>query len=56
MIRYNFVATNCKKIKEAEPENTEFIQVVEMPLSEFRQHLRNGQLSDIECGYQGLDL
>lgn len=55
LIRYNFVATNCYKKQEQNLEDNEFIEVVEMPLKEFRDHLRRGQLTDITTGYLGLD-
>lgn len=55
LLRYNFVATNCYRKQEQILEDNEFIEVVEMPLAEFRDHLRNGQLTDITTGYLGLD-
>lgn len=54
-IRHVFVATDCEKIGKQSPDDTEFIEVVEMPLEDFRNHLRTGQLTDIESGYLGLD-
>ncbi|MDA2922794.1 NUDIX hydrolase [Patescibacteria group bacterium AH-259-L07] len=54
-IRYNFVATNCRKVQDQNLEENEFIQVVEMSLDDFRKHLRSGELSDVEGGYLGLD-
>lgn len=50
-----FVATNCHKLQEQKLDPTEFIEVVEMPLSEFRNHVRSGQLSDVGSAYQCLD-
>jgi len=55
MIRYNFVATNCRKVQEQQLDEFEFIEVVEMPLEEFRAHLRQGGLTDVATGYQGLE-
>lgn len=55
MIRACFVATNCRKITEPTPDENEFIETVLMPLPEFREHLRSGNLSDVEVGYLGLD-
>lgn len=54
-IRHCFVAINCRKEKLQQLDQTEFVEVVEMPLKNFREHLRNGQLTDIETGYLGLD-
>lgn len=55
MERPYVVATNCVKV--AEPQNTaqEEIEVVLLSLNEFRQHLRSGQLTDVEIGYLALD-
>lgn len=54
-IKYCFIATNCRRIKNQELEESEFIEVAEMPLKEFREHLRRGLLSDADTGYLGLD-
>lgn len=54
-MRYVYVATGCAKVQEPEMDSTEFIETVELSLEEFRDHLRSGQLSDIESGYLGLD-
>lgn len=53
--RYAFVATDCVKVGEPQPDETEFIEAVEMTIDEFRNHLRAGQLTDLETGYLGLD-
>lgn len=55
MFRYNFVATNCRKIEEQNLDELEFAEVVEMSLNDFREHLRSGELTDVESGYLGLD-
>ncbi|MFX0050086.1 MAG: NUDIX hydrolase [Candidatus Hodarchaeota archaeon] len=55
MIRYNFVATQCYKVRDKQLDDTEFVKVVEMPLEDFRNHLRSGKLTDVETGYLGLD-
>ncbi|RJQ33685.1 hypothetical protein C4566_03280 [Candidatus Parcubacteria bacterium] len=55
MIRYNFVATNCHPIQKQTLEENEFVEVIEMPLADFKKHLQSGQLTDIESGYLGLD-
>lgn len=54
-VRYNFVATDCVKLDEPANHEHEFTEVALMPLPKFRQHLRSGQLTDIETGYLGLD-
>ena len=55
MIRYNYLATNCKKIQEPKNEENEFIDVIKLPLKEFKKLLRSGQMTDIESGYLCLD-
>lgn len=55
MFRYNFVAINCHKIDDQNLDDTEFAEVTEMSLDDFRNHLRSGELTDVECGYLGLD-
>lgn len=50
-----FVATNCHRMQEQKLDPAEFIEVIEMPLAEFRHHVRNGQLSDVGSAYQCLD-
>lgn len=55
MIRYNFVATNCKKTHNQQLEENELVEVTEMSLENFRAHLKSGELSDVESGYLCLD-
>lgn len=55
LLRYNFVATSCKKVAEPKNPEHEETEVVIMPLDEFRQHLRTGDLTDVTTGYLGLD-
>ncbi|NTW13497.1 MAG: NUDIX hydrolase [Candidatus Moranbacteria bacterium] len=54
--RHAFVVTDCEKIAEPRLEdNGENVEAVLMTLSEFRTHLRSGQLTDVNVGYLGLD-
>jgi ADP-ribose pyrophosphatase len=55
-IRHHLVIKNCNKISEpiADPDNIP-ATVILMPIEEFREHLRSGQLTDITTGYLGLD-
>ena len=55
LVRYNFVATNCKKVQEPQLDENEFGEVILMSLKDFRKHLRSGELTDVESGYLGLD-
>ncbi|MFD4655825.1 NUDIX hydrolase [Kitasatospora sp. NPDC058444] len=54
--RYAFVATGCVKVAEPRPERTEFIDVVTLSLSEFRDRvLRRGEMTDTAAAYLALD-
>jgi len=55
MVRYNFVATQCHKVQVQQLNAAEFIEVVESPMDDFRNHIRSGKLTDIEVAYLGLD-
>lgn len=54
-VRFIFVAKNCKKVQRPKREFDEFMEVVEMTLEQFRNHLRSGELTDVELGYLALD-
>lgn len=54
-LRHCFVATDCEKIKEIQHTPTEQTEVVLMSLEKFREHLRSGNLTDVQMGYMGLD-
>lgn len=55
MIRYCVVVTDCEKVAEQSLDKNEFAKVVLMPLTEFRELLKNGKNTDVEVGYIGLD-
>ena len=49
--RHVFVADDAVQVRES----TEGLEVVLMPLADFREHLRGGQLTDVGAGYRALD-
>ena len=54
--KHAFVVTECEKVAEPKLENNgETVTAVLMSMSEFRKHLRSGELTDVENGYLGLD-
>jgi ADP-ribose pyrophosphatase len=53
--RYNFVARDCVRVADLNLDEDEFIEVVRMPLQEYRRHLRSGQGTDTESAYLCLD-
>jgi ADP-ribose pyrophosphatase len=55
MLRHSFVVTGARLVQAKQPQPSEFLQVLEMPLDQFRAHLRSGQLTDIDAGYLCLD-
>lgn len=55
LLRYNFIAKNCEKILEQNLDSNEFIEVVEISLTDFRKHIQSGELTDVESGYLCLD-
>jgi ADP-ribose pyrophosphatase len=55
MLRYNFVSTECEITKPQDLDESEFIEVELMSISDFITLLRSGELSDVETGYLALD-
>jgi ADP-ribose pyrophosphatase len=53
--RHVVVARNAKRVAGPSPEPGEFVEVVLMTLCEFRNHLRAGDLTDVDLGYLALD-
>lgn len=53
--RFCVVARDCQRVAEPAPETNEWIDTVLVSLSEFRAHLRGGQLTDVGLGYLALD-
>lgn len=53
--RHTFVATGCRRVREPEPGDGEFPEVVLLSLDAFREHLRSGRCTDVAGGYAGLD-
>lgn len=55
-VRYCFVSKNSKKIEETEWEDDEgTMEIVKISLTDFRKHLRSGEMTDVEVGYLCLD-
>ncbi|MGO9872266.1 MAG: NUDIX hydrolase [Acidimicrobiia bacterium] len=54
-VRFVAVARNAKQICEPRNQPGEFCDVILAPLAEFRDHLRSGQLTDVDLGYLALD-
>lgn len=50
-----FLARNCKKVSEPQPDENEFTEVVLMNLPDFRKHLQTGELTDSVTAYRCLD-
>lgn len=53
--RFAAVATGCRPVAEPSRDAQEHCVPVEVGLAEFRDHLRGGQLCDVDLAYLGLD-
>ncbi len=54
--RYVFAAKGCERTQNSQPDSSEeAMEVLTVTLEEFRNHLRTGQMSDVEGGYLALD-
>jgi ADP-ribose pyrophosphatase len=52
-VKHVFAATGCRRI--AEPEQPWLTAPTLMPLERFREHLRQGRLTDADIAYRALD-
>jgi ADP-ribose pyrophosphatase len=52
-LRHNYVATQCHRMQA--PAAEEYIEVVTLSIGAFRAQLRSGRLTNVECGYMGLE-
>ena len=55
MVRYVYAVTQARPVRDPETDDSEFIEAVELPLAEFRAHLRAAHMTDVEAGYLALD-
>ncbi|MCL5666835.1 MAG: NUDIX hydrolase [Patescibacteria group bacterium] len=55
IVRYNFIAKECIEVAEIKPDQFEFLEPQILTLTDFRERLRKGQLTDIATGYLALD-
>ena len=57
-LRVCLLATGCHKVAEQQLDQTEFIEVFTMPVSELREYLKDtkqGNFTNIDCAYLALD-
>lgn len=54
MVRHHFVALNCKKVQEPQPDRTEFIKPEEISLDMLKDLIRKGGLTDSNTALRGL--
>lgn len=52
--RYAVVARGCRRVAEPTPDRDEFLERVELPMSEFVRHVLSGQLTDADIALRGL--
>lgn len=53
--RFAVAVRHARRVAEPCPEAGEFCEVVLVPLERFHEHLRAGQLTDVDLGYLALD-
>jgi ADP-ribose pyrophosphatase len=53
--RFVAITRNAKQIAKPSNDPSEFCDVVLAPLAQFRDHLRSGQLTDVDLGYLALE-
>lgn len=53
--RFVAFARDARRVAAPRNEDGEFCEVVLVSLSDFREHLRSGQLTDVDLGYLALD-
>ncbi len=49
------LATDCYKAGDTSADPGEHLEVVLMPLADFREYARSGELTDVSTAYRGLD-
>lgn len=54
-ISHAFVATACHKVAEPKLDAHEAIEVVELPMDAFKEHVRSGRMTDTGAAYHALD-
>ncbi|WP_159056255.1 NUDIX hydrolase [Streptomyces sp. DSM 15324] len=54
-VKYCAVGLNCRRRGPAQPDDTEFIEVLSVSPQELRQLLRSGDVTDVDLAYLGLD-
>ncbi|MGW4369218.1 NUDIX hydrolase [Nocardia takedensis] len=52
--RHTVVARGCRKVAESTPDREEFLEPVELPMSEFVAHVLSGEMTDQEIALRGL--
>lgn len=53
-IVHHFLARNCEKTQELYLEDTEFVEVIEKSIEEFKKQVEEGMFSDNTTAYRGL--
>ena len=54
-VRYVAVSTDAHRVAEPALDPGEFCETVLLPLPAFREHVRSGQLTDVDLAYLALD-
>jgi ADP-ribose pyrophosphatase len=54
-IFHHFLARNCKKIQEPNLDDTEFVELIEKSIEDFKKQLDEGMFNDNITAYRGLE-
>jgi ADP-ribose pyrophosphatase len=54
-VRHAFLATDCRRVAEPQPQAGEHLDVVVVGLADFVAHVRSGLLTDAAVAYRALD-
>jgi len=53
--RYACLITECEKVSKLDLDPNEFLELIEMPLEKFREHMKKGTIRGSDVGYMALD-
>ncbi|MDQ3099664.1 MAG: NUDIX hydrolase [bacterium] len=51
MVKHIYLVKDARKLQEPKHDDEEFMELIEMPLKEFRKHVLSGQMTDTEAGF-----
>lgn len=55
LVRYNFIATDCEKVRDIQNPEYEFTEAEKITFEQFKKHLQSGNLTDMGTGFLCMD-